>query len=137
KPAMALYGIDPATSGFRYLEVDNKGIASGGKGVIVGDRATLRTPCVNRAPRPGQGDATGGFDAPGNGGTQGPGSGTEGPGADAPPGSASDGRTPAATQQSPGRTSAGPSDAAFLSRDTANLASSLSCQRVTFIDARP
>lgn len=46
-PAMALFGIDPGKAGIHYLLVDNKGLPEGGLGSNSGNRATLRTSCVN------------------------------------------------------------------------------------------
>lgn len=46
-PSMAVFGLEPARAEIRYLLVDQKGLAEGGQGGIVGNRATLRTPCAN------------------------------------------------------------------------------------------
>jgi hypothetical protein len=46
-PAMSLIGLDPGKGALHLLLVDNKGLPEGGHGVIHGDRATFRTPCVN------------------------------------------------------------------------------------------
>jgi hypothetical protein len=46
-PSMMLTGLDPGRQGITFLLVDNKGLPEGGPGVIAGDRATLRAPCVN------------------------------------------------------------------------------------------
>jgi hypothetical protein len=46
-PAMALFGLDPAESGIKYLLVDQKGLPEGGPGAIRGNRATFKTTCVN------------------------------------------------------------------------------------------
>lgn len=46
-PAMVLYGLEPDELGIRYLQVDNRGLAEGSTGVIVGDTASFRTPCVD------------------------------------------------------------------------------------------
>jgi len=48
-PSMALYGMDPASGGLRYLLVDSKGIAKGTTGGQIGNRATFTTPCANSA----------------------------------------------------------------------------------------
>lgn len=46
-PAMILYGVEPDHIGIRYLQVDNRGLAEGATGQIIGDTATFRTPCVD------------------------------------------------------------------------------------------
>lgn len=46
-PSMLLLGIDPPRRGMQFLLVDNKGLPEGGAATLAGDRATLRTPCVN------------------------------------------------------------------------------------------
>lgn len=46
-PSMMLMGMDPQRRGLQLLLVDNKGLPEGGVATIAGDRATLRTPCVN------------------------------------------------------------------------------------------
>jgi hypothetical protein len=46
-PSMAVFGLEPHSARINYLLVDQKGLAEGGRGGIVGDRATLRTPCAN------------------------------------------------------------------------------------------
>ena len=46
-PSMLLLGLDPAQSGIRYLLVDDKGLPEGGVGTIKGNKATLKTSCVN------------------------------------------------------------------------------------------
>lgn len=48
-PAMALFGLDPASSAINYLLVDQKGLPEGGSGSIRGNRATFKTTCVNGA----------------------------------------------------------------------------------------
>jgi hypothetical protein len=47
-PAMTLFGLDPGNAAINYLLVDNKGLAEGGLGANVGNRATFRTSCVNQ-----------------------------------------------------------------------------------------
>jgi hypothetical protein len=47
-PAMILYGLEPDDRGIRYLQVDNRGLAEGATGFIIGDTATFRTPCVDQ-----------------------------------------------------------------------------------------
>jgi hypothetical protein len=46
-PAMILYGIEPDERGIRYLQVDNRGLAEGATGLVTGDTAEFRTPCVD------------------------------------------------------------------------------------------
>lgn len=46
-PAIAQYGLDPDRLGIRYLQVDNKGIASYGQGYLFGDTLTTTTPCAD------------------------------------------------------------------------------------------
>jgi hypothetical protein len=46
-PAMSLFGMDPGKQGINLLLVDNKGLPEGTMGVITGNRATFKTPCVN------------------------------------------------------------------------------------------
>lgn len=48
-PSMALYGMDPGSSGLRFLLVDGKGIAKGTAGGQTGNRATFTTPCASSA----------------------------------------------------------------------------------------
>jgi hypothetical protein len=48
-PAMALYGLDPGKSAINFLLVDSKGLPEGTLGLIKGNRATFKTPCVNAA----------------------------------------------------------------------------------------
>lgn len=46
-PAMILYGLEPDDIGIRYLQVDSRGLAEGAVGLVTGDTATFRTPCVD------------------------------------------------------------------------------------------
>ncbi len=46
-PAMMLYGLEPDEIGVRYLQVDNRGLAEGASGGIIGDSATFRAPCAD------------------------------------------------------------------------------------------
>jgi hypothetical protein len=46
-PAMLLYGLEPDEVGVRYLQVDNRGLAEGATGGIVGDMVTFRAPCAD------------------------------------------------------------------------------------------
>lgn len=46
-PAMVLYGLEPDEIGIRYLQVDNRGLAEGATGFVIGDTATFKTPCVD------------------------------------------------------------------------------------------
>lgn len=46
-PAMMLYGLEPDEIGVRYLQVDNRGLAEGATGGIIGDSATFRAPCAD------------------------------------------------------------------------------------------
>jgi len=46
-PAMILYGLEPDEIGIRYLQVDNRGLAEGATGFVVGDTATFKTACVD------------------------------------------------------------------------------------------
>lgn len=46
-PAMILYGLEPDEIGIRYLQVDSKGLAEGGTGLVTGDTAAFRTPCAD------------------------------------------------------------------------------------------
>lgn len=46
-PAMILYGLEPDERGIRYLQVDNRGLAEGATGLVTGDTAAFRTPCVD------------------------------------------------------------------------------------------
>jgi hypothetical protein len=46
-PAMILYGLEPDEIGIRYLQVDNRGLAEGAIGLVTGDSAAFRTPCVD------------------------------------------------------------------------------------------
>jgi hypothetical protein len=48
-PAMILYGVEPDERGIRYLQVDNRGLAEGATGLVTGDTAAFRTPCVDMA----------------------------------------------------------------------------------------
>lgn len=48
-PAMMLYGLEPDEIGVRYLQVDNRGLAEGASGGIIGDTATFRAPCADVA----------------------------------------------------------------------------------------
>jgi hypothetical protein len=48
-PAMALFGIDPGKPAINFLLVDSKGLPEGTLGLIKGNRATFKTPCVNAA----------------------------------------------------------------------------------------
>jgi len=47
-PAMILYGLEPDEIGIRYLQVDNRGLAEGATGLVTGDTAAFRTPCVDQ-----------------------------------------------------------------------------------------
>jgi len=44
-PAMVLYGLDPDRRAIHFLQVDQKGIADGGTGYLMGDTLTTRAPC--------------------------------------------------------------------------------------------
>jgi hypothetical protein len=44
-PRVALYGLDPATQGLRYLEVDNLSRVDHAAGTLAGDRATFQVRC--------------------------------------------------------------------------------------------
>jgi hypothetical protein len=46
-PAMLLFGLEPDEVGLRYLQVDNRGLAEGSRGGIIGDTAVFRTPCAD------------------------------------------------------------------------------------------
>lgn len=46
-PAMILFGLEPDDIGLRYLQVDNRGLAEGSRGGIIGDTAVFRTPCAD------------------------------------------------------------------------------------------
>jgi hypothetical protein len=46
-PAMILYGLEPDELGIRYLQVDNRGLAEGTTGYVIGNTATFRTACVD------------------------------------------------------------------------------------------
>lgn len=46
-PAMILFGLEPDEIGVRYLQVDNRGLAEGSRGGIIGDSAVFRTPCAD------------------------------------------------------------------------------------------
>ncbi len=46
-PAMMLFGLEPDEIGLRYLQVDNRGLAEGSRGGIIGDSAVFRTPCAD------------------------------------------------------------------------------------------
>jgi hypothetical protein len=46
QPAMVLYGLDPDELAVHYLQVDNKGVADGGLGYLLGDTMTTKDPCV-------------------------------------------------------------------------------------------
>lgn len=46
-PAMMLFGLEPDEVGLRYLQVDNRGLAEGSRGGIIGDTAVFRTPCAD------------------------------------------------------------------------------------------
>jgi hypothetical protein len=46
-PAMMLFGIEPDERGIRYLQVDNRGLAEGSTGLVVGNTASFTTPCVD------------------------------------------------------------------------------------------
>jgi hypothetical protein len=48
-PAMILYGVEPDERGIRYLQVDNRGLAEGATGDVIGNTATFRTRCVDMA----------------------------------------------------------------------------------------
>jgi hypothetical protein len=48
-PAMILYGLEPDELGIRYLQVDNRGLAEGTTGYVIGSTATFRTACVDVA----------------------------------------------------------------------------------------
>ncbi len=45
QPAMLLYGLDPDKRGIHFLQVDNKGIADGGVGLLLQDTLTTKVPC--------------------------------------------------------------------------------------------
>lgn len=45
QPAMILYGLDPDKRGIHFLQVDNKGVADGGVGLLLGDTLTTKAPC--------------------------------------------------------------------------------------------
>lgn len=44
-PAMILYGLDPDRRGIHFLQVDQRGIADGGVGYLLGDVLTTTAPC--------------------------------------------------------------------------------------------
>jgi hypothetical protein len=44
-PAMILYGLDPDQRGIHFLQVDQRGIADGGVGFLIGDVLTTKAPC--------------------------------------------------------------------------------------------
>jgi hypothetical protein len=46
-PSMMLVGLEPPRDGMQFLLVDNKGLPEGGGATIAGNRATLRSACVN------------------------------------------------------------------------------------------
>jgi hypothetical protein len=46
-PAMILYGLEPDEIGIRYLQVDSRGLAEGATGLVIGNTATFRAPCVD------------------------------------------------------------------------------------------
>lgn len=46
-PAMILYGVEPDDVGIRYLQVDNRGMAEGTNGLVVGNTASFTVPCVD------------------------------------------------------------------------------------------
>ena len=46
EPAMVLYGLDPDELAVHFLMVDNKGVADGGLGYLLGDVMTAKDPCV-------------------------------------------------------------------------------------------
>ncbi len=46
-PSITQYGLDPDHLGIRFLQVDNKGIASYGQGYLFGDTLTTTTPCAD------------------------------------------------------------------------------------------
>lgn len=46
-PAMVLFGLGPGDTEISYLLADNKGLAEGGPGSVVGNRGTFSTRCVN------------------------------------------------------------------------------------------
>lgn len=46
-PAMILFGIDAGASQLAYLQVNQKGLAEPGTGVVVGNIARFEAPCVN------------------------------------------------------------------------------------------
>jgi hypothetical protein len=48
-PAMILYGVEPDDLGIRYLQVDNRGLAEGATGDVIGNTATFRTRCADVA----------------------------------------------------------------------------------------
>jgi hypothetical protein len=48
-PAMILYGLDPDKLGIHFLQVDNKGVADGGVGLLTGDTLTNSDQCVGVA----------------------------------------------------------------------------------------
>jgi hypothetical protein len=46
-PAMILYGLDPDRIGVRYMQLDNKGIAEGGLGLLNGETMSSTIPCAD------------------------------------------------------------------------------------------
>jgi hypothetical protein len=46
-PAMLLFGFEPDHIGIRYMLVDDKGVAQGALGLLMGDTLTSKTPCVD------------------------------------------------------------------------------------------
>lgn len=46
-PAITQYGLDPDRLGIRFLQVDNRGMASYGQGYLFGDTLTTTTPCAD------------------------------------------------------------------------------------------
>jgi hypothetical protein len=46
-PAMQLFGVDPGKLAISHLLVDSKGLSEGGAGVIKGNKAIFKTPCVD------------------------------------------------------------------------------------------
>jgi hypothetical protein len=49
-PANIAYAMEPDELGITYLMINNKGLAEGTTGFIIGDTATFKTPCVNAPP---------------------------------------------------------------------------------------
>lgn len=47
EPAMVLYGLDPDELAVHYLLVDNRGVADGGLGYLLGNTMTTKDPCAD------------------------------------------------------------------------------------------